>query len=204
MLSLVGCSFSSFDWNCVITKGDAGNIMISDTGTTPILMDLGSLAPSPTPITSRSLALQVQDQAAEHSTMPYRAPELFDVKTGTVVDTKVDIWSFGCTLFACLVGKSPFEMRSEETGGSLSICVLGGDWRFPDEGRGKDKGKGKGNGQANGTSDAGNAKGISDKVKEVVRKCLRVEPAERPDIDELIRAIEDVVADLPEDDEAES
>ncbi|KAL9637436.1 MAG: hypothetical protein Q9164_002187 [Protoblastenia rupestris] len=181
-----------------------GNIMISDTGTTPILMDLGSLAPSPTPITSRSLALQVQDQAAEHSTMPYRAPELFDVKTGTVVDTKVDIWSFGCTLFACLVGKSPFEMRSEETGGSLSICVLGGDWRFPDEGRGKDKGKGKGNGQANGTSDAGNAEGISDKVKEVVRKCLRVEPTERPDIDELIRVIEDVVANLPEDDEAES
>ena len=182
--------------------------MISDTGTTPILMDLGSLAPSPTPITSRSLALQVQDTAAEHSTMPYRAPELFDVKTGTVVDTKVDIWSLGCTLFACLVGKSPFEMRSEETGGSLSICVLGGDWRFPDEGRGKDKGKGKGKSQANGhanVSGGGSSEEgtISDSVKEVVRKCLKVEPAERPDIDELIRVIEDVVAELPEDDDRE-
>src|ERR1700760_2299200 len=113
--------------------------MIDDDGRTPILMDLGSLAPSPTPITSRNLALQVQDQAAEHSTMPYRAPELFDVKTGTVVDTKVDIWSLGCTLYACLVGKSPFEARSEETGGSLSLCVLGGDWRFPDEGPGEAK-----------------------------------------------------------------
>ncbi|KAK0259010.1 Serine/threonine-protein kinase env7 [Friedmanniomyces endolithicus] len=111
------------------------NIMIADSGTQPILMDLGSLAPSPTPITSRALALQVQDQAAEHSTMPYRAPELFDVKTGTTVDTKVDIWSLGCTLYACLIGKSPFEARSEETGGSLSLCVLGGDWRFPDEGQ---------------------------------------------------------------------
>ena len=181
-----------------------GNIMISDTGTTPILMDLGSMAPSPTPITSRSLALQVQDTAAEHSTMPYRAPELFDVKTGTVVDTKVDIWSFGCTLFACLVGKSPFEMRSEETGGSLSICVLGGDWRFPDEGRGKDKGKGKGqtNGQANGSGEGKSEDGaISEGVKDVVRRCLKVEPAERPDIDELIRVIEDVVADLPDDDD---
>ena len=169
-------------------------------------MDLGSMAPSPTPITSRSLALQVQDTAAEHSTMPYRAPELFDVKTGTVVDTKVDIWSFGCTLFACLVGKSPFEMRSEETGGSLSICVLGGDWRFPDEGRGKDKGKGKGqtNGQANGSGDERSEESaISENVKDVVRRCLKVEPAERPDIDELIRVIEDVVADLPEDDERE-
>ena len=177
--------------------------MISDTGTTPILMDLGSLAASPTAITSRSLALQVQDTAAEHSTMPYRAPELFDVKTGTIIDTKVDIWSFGCTLFACLVGKSPFEMRSEETGGSLSICVLGGDWRFPDEGKGKDKGKGKGqaNGQPNGSGEAtSNDSGISENVKEIVRSCLKVEPAERPDIDELIRMIEDVVADLPEDD----
>ena len=42
--------------------------MMEDDGRTPILMDLGSLAPSPTPITSRSLALQVQDTAAEHST----------------------------------------------------------------------------------------------------------------------------------------
>ena len=170
-------------------------------------MDLGSMAPSPIAITSRSLALQVQDTAAEHSTMPYRAPELFDVKTGTIVDTKVDIWSFGCTLFACLVGKSPFEMRSEETGGSLSICVLSGDWRFPDEGKGKDKGKGKGqaNGQANGSGQSRSEEStISKSVKDVVRRCLRVEPAERPDIDELIRVIEDVVAGLPEDDEPES
>lgn len=179
--------------------------MISDTGTSPILMDLGSLAPSPVAITSRSLALQVQDTAAEHSTMPYRAPELFDVKTGTIVDTKVDIWSFGCTLFACLVGKSPFEMRSEETGGSLSICVLGGDWRFPDEGKGKDKGKSKGhaNGQASGAQATADNDGPSETVREVVRACLKVEPAERPDIDDLIRMVEDIITRLPEDDERE-
>ena len=161
--------------------------MIADDGKTPILMDLGSLAPSPTPITSRSLALQVQDTAAEHSTMPYRAPELFDVKTGSVIDTKVDIWSLGCTLYACLVGKSPFEARSDETGGSLSICVLGGDWRFPDEGpqRGKQKQPAE--------------ETISEPVKEVVRKCLKVEPSERPDVDELIRLVEEVLEGLPED-----
>ena len=170
-----------------------GNIMIADDGKTPILMDLGSLAPSPTPITSRSLALAVQDTAAEHSTMPYRAPELFDVKTGSIIDTKVDIWSLGCTLYACLVGKSPFEARSEETGGSLSICVLGGDWRFPDERQ--QNGKSKANGPP--TSSDG---GISESVKDVVKTCLKVEAAERPDIDELIRLVENVVAELPEDD----
>lgn len=167
--------------------------MIADDGKTPVLMDLGSLAPSPTPITSRSLALAVQDTAAEHSTMPYRAPELFDVKTGSVVDTKVDIWSLGCTLYACLTGKSPFEARSEETGGSLSICVLGGDWRFPDEGLQRN---GKAKVKAANTSE----QGISEPVRDVVRRCLKVEPAERPDIDELITIVENVVVNLPEDD----
>jgi serine/threonine kinase 16 len=139
--------------------------MIDDDGQNPILMDLGSLAPSPTPITSRSLALQVQDTAAEHSTMPYRAP--------------------GCMPYACLVGKSPFEARSDETGGSLSMCVLGGDWRFPDEGR--------------GAKPAKDGEGISEGVKEVVRKCLKVEPGERPDVDQLIDMVEGVIAGLPQD-----
>lgn len=175
--------------------------MIADDGRTPILMDLGSLAPSPIAITSRSLALAVQDTAAEHSTMPYRAPELFDVKTGSIIDTKVDIWSLGCTLYACLVGKSPFEARSEETGGSLSMCVLGGDWRFPDEKSSATKGKGKAGGD---DSRKDNTMQISAPVKEVVRKCLQVEPADRPDIDELIQILKDVIKDLPEEDDIAS
>jgi serine/threonine kinase 16 len=166
--------------------------MIDDDGEQPILMDLGSLAPSPTPITSRSQAIAVQDQAAEHSTMPYRAPELFDVKTGSIIDTKVDIWSLGCTLYACLVGKSPFEMRSDETGGSLSICIVGGDWRFPDEGAG---GKKKTRNQTGQSEDSE----ISDSIREVVRKCLAVEPAQRPDVDELIDIVTRVVDELPAD-----
>lgn len=177
-----------------------GNIMINDTGVQPILMDLGSLAPSPTPVTSRTLALQIQDQAAEHSTMPYRAPELFDVKTDTAIDTKVDVWSLGCTLYACLVGKSPFEARSEETGGSLSLCVLGGDWRFPDEGpaearRGKQR-------VVDGAAARQREEVISEPVKEVVRACLQVEPTERPDIDQLSAMVESVIERMPDDGDA--
>ncbi|RYP93493.1 hypothetical protein DL770_000377 [Monosporascus sp. CRB-9-2] len=191
-----------------------GNIMIDDSGSAPILMDLGSVAESPIAITSRSLAIATQDTAAEHSTMPYRAPELFDVKTGAVIDAKVDVWSLGCTLYACLVGKSPFEARSDETGGSLSMCVLGGDWRFPDEGgpggirrQNTNKGKnaaaaadgGGGGGGAGGSGSGANGV-ISEPIKEVVRRCLSVEPAERPDIDELIDMVERAIEELPEDD----
>ncbi|KAI9878004.1 MAG: hypothetical protein M1830_002201, partial [Pleopsidium flavum] len=66
----------------------------------------------------------------------------------------------------------------EETGGSLSICVLGGDWRFPDEGQ-----------QRNGKTKAQTAdEGVSEPV----------EPAERPDVDELITLVENVIAQLPD------
>ncbi|KAM0196674.1 related to Prk1p, and serine/threonine protein kinase homolog from A. thaliana [Fusarium torulosum] len=177
-----------------------GNIMIDDTGSTPILMDLGSVAPSPIPVTSQSLALQIQDTAAEHSTMPYRAPELFDVQTGMVIDTKVDIWSLGCTLYACLIGKSPFEMRSDETGGTLSLCVLGGDWRFPDEGpAGVKRNNSMRPQQGQQQQQQAPAVEISESIREVVRKCLRVEPAERPDISELIQMVQAVIEELPDD-----
>lgn len=178
-----------------------GNVMIADDGQTPVLMDLGSMAPSPIAITSRSLALAVQDTAAEHSTMPYRAPELFDVKTGSIIDTKADIWSMGCTLYACLVGKSPFEARSEETGGSLSMCVLGGDWRFSDEKSDAGKGKGKAGAPESDSSSGDGGATISGPVKDVVRRCLRVEPAERPDIDELIQILRDAIDALSDDED---
>lgn len=66
--------------------------MIADDGVAPILMDFGSCMKARIPIENRSQALLQQDIAAEHSTMAYRAPELFDVKTGTPLDEKVDIW----------------------------------------------------------------------------------------------------------------
>jgi serine/threonine kinase 16 len=66
--------------------------MIADDGVTPILMDFGSCMKARIPIENRSQALLQQDIAAEHSTMAYRAPELFDVKTGTTLDEKIDIW----------------------------------------------------------------------------------------------------------------
>jgi serine/threonine kinase 16 len=76
--------------------------------------------------------------------------------------------------------------------------VLGGDWRFPDEGPQEIK-RGKqrvvdGEQQHQKKDDV-----ISESVKEVVRRCLRVEPAERPDVDELITLIEEVIGQMPPD-----
>lgn len=165
-----------------------GNIMISDDGVTPVLMDFGSLTPSPTSITSRTLALAVQDHAAETSTMPYRAPELFDVKTGSVIDEKVDIWSMGATLFCALYGHSPFELATEESGGSLALAICSGSYQFPEEGRlgGRKRGE-----------------EVSESVKGLVKMCLRVEPSERPSVSELIKETGRVIEEVGGDAEAQ-
>ena len=67
------------------------NVMIADDGS-PVLMDFGSAMKARIKIENRSQALLQQDLAAEQCTMAYRAPELFDVKTGVTLDEKVDIW----------------------------------------------------------------------------------------------------------------
>jgi serine/threonine kinase 16 len=53
--------------------------MLADDNSTPILMDFGSALPARIPIPDRRVALLQQDLAAEHCSMPFRAPELFDV-----------------------------------------------------------------------------------------------------------------------------
>ncbi|KAI8073484.1 kinase-like domain-containing protein [Gilbertella persicaria] len=106
------------------------NVLISDNGQ-PILMDFGSCRPARIHIDDRKSATQQQDDAAEHCSMPYRAPELFDVKPGTMLDEKVDVWSLGCTLFAMAYGASPFEMTVAQQGGTMTLAVLNRQFYFP-------------------------------------------------------------------------
>ncbi|GAA5919962.1 hypothetical protein JCM6882_005940 [Rhodosporidiobolus microsporus] len=150
------------------------NIMLSDASPPlPILMDFGSALPARIEIPDRRVALLQQDLAAEHCSMPFRAPELFDVKTGTPLTESVDIWSLGCTLFAMAYSTSPFETAQQsEHGGSIAMAAMGGKYAFPDHG------------------------GYSEGFKEVIRRCLKVKPEERPVIDEVIQLTEQALARL--------
>lgn len=141
------------------------NVMINDQGN-PVLMDLGSCSRARMTLDTRKQALELQDLAAENCTLPYRAPELFDVKTGTSVDERVDIWSLGCTLFSLMYSVSPFEMQTNETGASLNLAICNGQYRFPAEPE------------------------YSEQLKDIVRKCLTVDPQQRPFIDEILHDAE--------------
>ncbi|KAF8307335.1 Pkinase-domain-containing protein [Clavulina sp. PMI_390] len=150
------------------------NIMIDDNGNA-ILMDFGSATKARVHIANRQQALTQQDIAAEQSTMPYRAPELFDVKTGTTLDEKVDIWSLGCTLFAVAYGHSPFETsQTLDQGGSLAMAVMNGTYKHP-TGRGAQ---------------------YSEGLKRLIDIALIVDPAQRCDIHQLIDATEKVLRTL--------
>ncbi|KAF9560723.1 other/NAK protein kinase [Agrocybe pediades] len=149
-----------------------GNIMIADDGKTPILMDFGSTMLARVKIENRSQALLQQDIAAEQSTMAYRAPELFDVKTGQILDEKVDIWSLGCTLYALAYSHSPFEnTQTTEQGGSIAMAVLNAQYKHPQS-------------------------AYSQGLKNLIDSMLKVNPAERPDINEVIRLTDQVLQSL--------
>lgn len=147
-------------------RTDHSNIMIADDGSTAVLMDFGSTIRARVSIANRRAAVAHQDLAAERSSMPYRAPELFDVKNDTTIDEQVDIWSLGCTLYAMAYLHSPFETPSTtEQGGSLALAIANGAYKFPADDP------------------------YSDAVRSIIRRCLAREPAERPTIHTLIEEV---------------
>ena len=116
------------------------NILLQDKRT-PVIMDFGSAGPLEEPIDTRRQVLQLAEDAASHTTLPYRPPELLEggVRAGDpIVDfRKVDVWSLGCTLFAILYGASPFECEFRSSGIRIVDCtslrILGSLPQVPDD-----------------------------------------------------------------------
>ena len=102
----------------------------------PILMDFGSARELEVKLVDRRSVLRLTEDAAQYSTICYRAPELFEggCRHGPLeapVDGKVDVWSCGCLLFGMIFGTSPFELEFRQDGSTKIVeCthlrVLGG------------------------------------------------------------------------------
>jgi len=147
--------------------------MIDDDGVTGVLMDFGSTTRARIKISNRREAVAQQDVASVHTSMPYRAPELFDVKTDTILDEKVDIWSLGCTLYAMAYLHSPFETPSTvEQGGSIALAVTNGAYKFPDDDP------------------------YSPHIRDLITRCLAHDPQARPEIDDVLHDVHSALASI--------
>lgn len=138
------------------------NVMLSAEGL-PVLVDLGSCSKARLSIKSRQQALTLTDFAQEHCTLPYRAPELIDVETNSEIDEKSDIWSLGCLLFACCFGISPFEKLELEQGANITVAISSGKYSIPND-----------------------RKDYSDELIDLIESCLKLNPKERPAVDDLL------------------
>ncbi|CAM9204260.1 unnamed protein product, partial [Ascophyllum nodosum] len=141
------------------------NVMLRRDGT-PVLMDLGSVAPAYRRVEGRTDALAVQDEASRHSTIPFRAPELFDVASDAVLDQRTDVWSLGCVLYALRYGFSPFECEFVGNGGvrvvECSFLRVIGPVNFPPDGR------------------------VSQRYEELVMFALEQDPLKRPFVEQVL------------------
>lgn len=143
------------------------NILFSAEGL-PIISDLGSCCKTDVTITTRHQLSELQEWVAENCAIPYTAPELLNITLDSSINCKADIWSLGCTCYTMLFGISPFERELQVSGLSLIYAIGNAKYGFPQNTR------------------------YSEGLIQMIQSCIQVDPAARPDINELLNTLQDL------------
>ncbi|XP_058794085.1 serine/threonine-protein kinase 16 isoform X2 [Phymastichus coffea] len=144
------------------------NIVMGD-GMKPVIMDLGSVTPARVKVCGNQAAQSLQELAAERCSMPYRAPELFNVESYCMVDERTDIWSLGCILYAMCYFKSPFDTVYER-GDSVALAVISANITFSENSP------------------------YNEDMQNLILSMLKVNPMERPYIYSVIESSHEVLS----------
>ena len=149
------------------------NVLVSESGR-GVLMDFGSAGAARPEVSTSSQALSLQDEAAEHCSMPYRPPELFTVVPGNLIDERTDMWSLGCVLYALAFLKSPFE-AVHERGDSVALAVAGACIWIPDYSQ------------------------FSEDLHSLILDMMNLEINDRPFIQDVIARAQTLLQNVPQD-----
>lgn len=144
---------------------------------TPILMDFGSAGPLYAPASTRADLLHITDEAAQHTTITYRPPELLEgtlwpckAHTRTLDYQKVDVWSCACILFAMMYGASPVEWQNGKVVECTPLSIL--------------------NARITVTN---HHSPYSMELHQLVAATLIQDPGQRPDLTQLIQQVESLI-----------
>eukprot|EP01095_Lingulamoeba_sp_RSL-Kostka_P009294 TRINITY_DN3204_c0_g2_i3.p1 TRINITY_DN3204_c0_g2~~TRINITY_DN3204_c0_g2_i3.p1 ORF type:complete len:440 (-),score=138.66 TRINITY_DN3204_c0_g2_i3:143-1462(-) len=96
-----------------------------------VLMDFGSVGELKPDVSTSDKRLSLQDSAEELCSILYRAPELFEIYSNTLIDSRIDVWSLGCTFYHFMFGFSPFEAIYSK-GDSVKLAACNMNFSFPE------------------------------------------------------------------------
>jgi serine/threonine protein kinase len=89
----------------------------------PCVLYAGSVAVARVKVCGSSEAQRLQDLASERCSMPYRAPELFQVESYCMVDERTDIWVNSDCITSNETGATPPTMSRIITWLAFSHCM---------------------------------------------------------------------------------
>lgn len=127
------------------------------------LCDFGSCMPvlSTQPARSADAIRRLELDLQQHTTMPYRAPEMIDLGQHVPITEKADIWALGVLLYKLCYYTTPFEAP-----GTGAPAIMQARYDVPA------------------------IPAYSRDLQDLIRSLLQVRPEDRPDIDTLLRNVQ--------------